>query len=45
MKGMGPRYSATLARDPRYRLSELAAFMEAGLVANTVQAKKKRAKP
>lgn len=45
IRGIGPRYSATLARDPRYRLSELAAFMEAGLVANTVQAKKKRAKP
>lgn len=43
MKGAGPRYSATLGRDPRYRLSELAGFMEAGLVANTVQAKKKRA--
>jgi hypothetical protein len=45
IKGIGPRYSATLGRDPRYRLFELTAFMEAGLVANTVQAKKKRGKP
>src|ERR1700748_2482927 len=42
IKGIGPRYSASFGRDARYRLSDLQAFMEAGLVSNTVQAKQKR---
>jgi hypothetical protein len=44
IKGIGPEYSATMGRDPRYKLSVLEAFMESGLVSNTIQAKQKRKK-
>jgi len=43
IKGIGPRFSASL-RVARYRVSDLDAFMEAGLVTNTIQAKQKRKK-
>ncbi len=37
--GRGPRWSTALGRRaPRYRASELRAFMEGGLVRNTAQA-------
>lgn len=42
IRGGGPPFSAALSRDPRYRLSDLQAFMETALVANTTQAKLKR---
>jgi hypothetical protein len=42
--GTGLKWSATMGRDARYRLSDLIAFMESGLVQNTLQAKQKRKK-
>ena len=37
--GRGPRWSTALGRRaPRYRASEVRAFMESGLVRNTAQA-------
>lgn len=42
LRGVGPRYSAALARDPRYRLSDLAAFMDSKVVTNTIEARSAR---
>ena len=42
IRGVGPRYSASLGRDPRYRLRDLDDFMEQGLVEHTAQAKRFR---
>ena len=42
LRGTGPRYSAALGRDPRYRLSDLAAFMDIKVVTNTIEAKTAR---
>lgn len=42
LRGIGPRYSAALARDPRYRLSDLAAFMDSKVVTNTIEARSAR---
>jgi predicted site-specific integrase-resolvase len=41
-KGEGPRYSCALGRDPRYQLSELAAFMLRAVASSTVEARFKR---
>lgn len=38
-RGTGPQYSATLKRDPRYRLSDLMAHMSANMASNTREAK------
>lgn len=42
LRGIGPRYSAALSRDPRYRLSDLVAFMNSKIVTNTVEARSVR---
>ena len=39
LRGIGPQYSATLKRDPRYRLSDLMAHMSANMASNTREAK------
>ena len=44
INGLGPKYSAALKRDPRYRLSTLEAWMEDNIVSNSIQAKLKRRK-
>jgi hypothetical protein len=41
-KGLGPDYSASLTRDPRYRLSDVARFMAEGVVSNTTAARYRR---
>jgi hypothetical protein len=41
-QGVGPSYSAALGRDPRYRLSDLEAFMADDLVGNSIEAKTRR---
>jgi hypothetical protein len=38
-RGTGPSFSATLGRDPRYRLSALEDYMMAGVAENTTQAR------
>jgi hypothetical protein len=38
-RGIGPRYSCALGRDPRYLLTDLAAFMESSVATNTIQAR------
>ena len=38
-RGVGPRYSCALGRDPRYRLSDLEDFMVESLAGNTVEAR------
>jgi hypothetical protein len=42
MNGKGPKFSATLSRDPRYLLSDCRAWLEANLVNNSAEAKDKR---
>ena len=37
-QGIGPRYSAALGRDPRYRMSHLSAFMDCKMAGNTREA-------
>ena len=37
--GKGPVYSAGLGRDPRYRLSDLMAFMSSKMASNTREAR------
>jgi len=37
--GIGPQYSAALGRDPRYRMSDLEAFMDSKMATNTREAK------
>ena len=39
LRGMGPRYSAALGRDPRYRLSDLVDYMTTKMAANTREAR------
>ena len=39
LRGHGPRYSAALRRDPRYRLSDLMDHMAAQMVSNTREAR------
>lgn len=41
-RGIGPKYSCALGRDPRYRDNDVADWMEKALVANTVQARHRR---
>lgn len=38
LRGIGPRYSAALGRDPRYRLSDIIEFMNTKMAANTREA-------
>lgn len=38
LRGRGPRFSAALGRDPRYRLSDLLEFMSTKMAANTREA-------
>lgn len=40
--GSGPRYSAALGRDPRYRMSDLVTFMDSKMVSNTIEARTAR---
>jgi uncharacterized protein YodC (DUF2158 family) len=42
LKGGGPKFTVSFG-SPRYRLSDVVAFMEAGLVENTTQARQRRA--
>lgn len=42
--GKSPPYSATLPRDPRYKLSDLIKFMSAKMATNTRQARTLREK-
>jgi hypothetical protein len=39
LRGVGPRYTAALKRDPRYRLSDLMAHMTSKMASNTREAK------
>lgn len=39
LRGQGPRYSAALRRDPRYRLSDLMEHMTAKMATNTREAR------
>ena len=38
LRGLGPRYSAALGRDPRYRLSDLLDYMATKMATNTREA-------
>lgn len=39
LRGIGPRYSAALGRDPRYRLSDIIEFMNTKMAVNTREAR------
>lgn len=41
-RGFGPRFSCSLRRDPRYRLSDLDGFMSSAMAENTTQARSLR---
>ena len=37
-QGIGPRYSAAMGRDPRYRMAHLVSFMDSKMAGNTREA-------
>ena len=39
LRGVGPKYSASLRRDPRYRFSGLEEYMTSGMASSTTEAR------